>query len=70
LPLPPPGHPPANLPGVSDILRVKKRQSFFKLCPNFDGLVKTLNTFFPVIPVKTGIQYFQKLGRFWIPAFE
>jgi len=28
---------------------------------NYDGLVKSLKTIFFVIPVKTGIQYFQSL---------
>jgi hypothetical protein len=35
---------------------------------NFDGLVKSLQTHLPVIPVKTGIQSFQWVCRFWIPA--
>jgi hypothetical protein len=34
----------------------------------FVELKKSLKTPFSVIPVKTGIQYFQKLGRSWIPA--
>jgi hypothetical protein len=35
---------------------------------NIDGLVKSLKMRYSVIPVKTGIQSFQYLGRFWIPA--
>jgi hypothetical protein len=35
---------------------------------SLDGFEKTLKPPAPVIPVETGIQYFQKPGRFWIPA--
>ncbi len=35
---------------------------------NFVGLVKSLKMGYSVIPVKTGIQSFQYLGRFWIPV--
>ncbi len=35
---------------------------------NVDGFVKSLKMGYSVIPVKTGIQSFQYLGRFWIPA--
>jgi hypothetical protein len=33
-----------------------------------NDLVKSEKMTFAVIPVETGIQYFQKPGRLWIPA--
>jgi hypothetical protein len=34
-----------------------------------DGFVKRLKMLIFVIPVETGIQSFQSLCRFWIPAY-
>jgi hypothetical protein len=36
--------------------------------PKSDELVKSLKMRYSVISLKTGIQSFQYLGRFWIPA--
>jgi hypothetical protein len=41
----------------------------FLIESTFDDPVKSLKMLFSVIPVKTGIQSFEKLGWFWIPAY-
>ncbi len=52
---------------VAALLAMTYLQTFYKII-NLDEFVKSLKMGYSVIPVKTGIQSFQYLGRFWIPA--
>ncbi len=47
---------------------IGKLRSAFCNVSKIDGLVKSLKMGYSVILVKTGIQSFQYLGKFWIPA--